>query len=122
MNRIRSPFNVSDPAMHAGIAAVADQPHVAAAIAHNTQWREILTREIEALGFPVTPSAANFVLIHLRDAAEAQAADAFLTGRGLILRLVKAYALPSCLRLSVGGETANRLVIAAFADFARRRG
>jgi histidinol-phosphate aminotransferase len=122
INRVRSPFNVNDPAMRAGIAAVEDQAHVAAAIAHNTLWRDILSREIAAFGFPVTPSAANFLLVHLRDEAEALAADAFLTSRGLILRLVKAYGLPACLRLSVGDETANRLVISAFGEFARQRG
>ncbi len=121
MNRVRSPFNVNDPAMRAGVAGVEDQPHIAAAIAHNTQWRDILTREIRALGFPVTASEANYVLVHLRDEAEAVAADAFLIARGLILRMVGAYGLPQCLRLSVGGETACRLVIAAFADFAKGR-
>ncbi len=122
INRVRSPFNVNDPAMRAGIAAVEDQALIEAAIAHNTHWRDVVTREIAALGFPVTPSQANFVLIHLRDPAEAKALDAFLTARGLILRYVAAYALPSCLRLSVGGETANRLVIEAFAAFAQQRG
>ena len=122
MNRVRSPFNINDPAMRAGVAAVEDEAHVAAAVAHNTQWREVLTREIRASGFPVTPSASNFVLIHLRDPAEAKAADAFLMARGLILRMVGTYGLPSCLRLSVGGEEANRLVIAAFAEFATHRG
>jgi len=122
MNRVRSPFNVNDPAMRAGIAAVEDQAHIAAAVAHNAQWREVLTREIRALGFPVTESAANFVLIHLRDPAEAAAADAFLMARGLILRMVGAYGLPQCLRLSVGSAVANRLVIEAFAEFARQRG
>ena len=121
MNRVRSPFNVNDPALRAGIAAVEDQAHITAAIAHNTHWREVLTRDIRAVGFPVTPSAANFVLIHLRDPAEALAADAFLTERGLILRMVGAYGLPACLRLSVGGAVANQLVIEAFADFARSR-
>ena len=121
MNRVRSPFNVNDPAMRAGIAAVEDDAHIEAAVAHNTHWRQVLTREIRALGFPVTTSAANFVLIHLRDEAEAREADAFLMARGLILRMVGAYALPTCLRLSVGGETANRLVIDAFTAFAKRR-
>jgi histidinol-phosphate aminotransferase len=121
MNRVRSPFNVNDPALHAGIAAVEDQAHIAAAVVHNTHWRDRLTVEIEALGFPVTRSAANFILIHLRDPAEAEAANDFLIQRGLILRLVKAYALPACLRLSVGTETANRLVIEAFAVFAQQR-
>jgi histidinol-phosphate aminotransferase len=121
MNRVRSPFNVNDPAMRAGVAAVEDQAHVAAAVVHNTYWRDVLTRDLAALGYRVTPSAANFILVHLKDAEEARDADAFLTARGLILRLVKAYALPSCLRLSVGGEVANKLVIAAFAEFAKTR-
>jgi histidinol-phosphate aminotransferase len=121
MNRVRGPFNVNDPALRAGIAAAKDVAHTQAAVAHNTKWRRILTDEIRALGYPVTESAANFVLIHMRDEAEARAADAFLTARGLILRLVAAYKLPQCLRLSVGGDVANRLVIDAFADFAKTR-
>lgn len=122
INRVRSPFNVNDPAMRAGVAAVEDQEHIDAAIAHNAHWRTVLTREIRALGFPVTESAANFVLIHLASPEEAAAADSFLIARGLILRMVGAYKLPSCLRLSVGGEVANTLVIEAFAAFARTRG
>ena len=81
----------------------------------------MLTRDIRALGYPVTSSEANFVLIHMRDEDEARACDAFLTQRGLILRLVTAYKLPHCLRLSVGGEVANRLVIEGFAAFAKQR-
>ena len=121
INRVRSPFNVNDPAMRAATAAVEDQPHIDAAIAHNTQWREVLTREIRALGFTIPESAANFILVAMRDPAEAEAADAFLTARGLILRHVAAYKLPSCLRLSVGSDTANRLVIAALGAFAELR-
>ena len=83
---------------------------------------DVLTSEIRALGFAVTASAANFILVHLRDEEEARAADAFPGRRGLILRMVGAYGLPECLRLSVGGEVANRLVIEAFAAFARQRG
>ncbi len=121
LNRVRGPFNVNDPALRAGIAAVRDIAHTRAAVEHNARWRRIVTDEIRARGFPVTESAANFVLIHLRDEAEARAADAFLTARGLILRGVAAYRLPACLRLSVGGETACRLVVEAFADFAAHR-
>ena len=121
MNRVRSPFSVNDPAMRAGIAAVEDVAHVAAAVAHNTHWRDVLTREIRALGVPVTPSQANFMLLHFRDTAEAKAADGFLTARGLILRYVAAYGLPACLRLSVGSDVANRKLIEAVAEFARER-
>lgn len=121
MNRVRSPFNVNDPALHAGIAAVEDQAHIAAAVAHNTRWRDVLLREIAGLGYHVAPSQANFILIALHDETEATEADAFLTARGLILRMVKAYGLPHCLRLSIGGDEANHLVIEALAAFAQRR-
>ncbi len=121
LNRVRGPFNVNDPAMRAGIAAIGDAAHVERSVAHNSRWREALSEGIRALGFPVTPSQANFILIHFADPAEAKAADAFFTARGLILRAVISYGLPACLRLSVGGDTANTLVLQAFSDFAATR-
>jgi histidinol-phosphate aminotransferase len=117
VDRLRGPFNVSTPAMRAGIAALADVAHIAMSIAHNEAWLPRLTREIGGLGIGVTPSVANFLLLHFADPAEARAADAFLTSRGLILRAVDSYGLPPCLRVTVGTEEANRLVIAALTEF-----
>ena len=117
LNRIRSPFNISIPAQEAGIAALADTGHIDRSIAHNEQWRAWLTTEIGKLGLGVVPSQANFLLIRFADAGAAEAADAFLTGRGLLLRRVAAYGLPECLRLTVGSEEASRLVVAALAEF-----
>jgi histidinol-phosphate aminotransferase len=118
VNRIRGPFNVNAPAIAAGVAAIGDDAHLAAALAHNDEWLPVLTREIEALGLKVTPSVGNFVLIHFppegRTAAEA---DAFLTARGLVLRRVEAYGLPHALRLTIGDGEANRLVIEALGAF-----
>lgn len=119
VNRIRGPFNVNAPAIAAGIAAIKDTAHVERARTHNTQWLAWLTEEIGKLGLPVTPSAANFVLIHFPDAKgrTARDADAFLSKRGLILRQVGAYKLPNALRMSVGTEEANRLVVQALKEF-----
>jgi histidinol-phosphate aminotransferase len=121
LNRVRGPFNVNDPAMRAGIAAIADTAHVARSVAHNSRWRDALSKGLRASGFAVTPSQANFLLVHFADAAEAKAADAFLTARGLILRGVASYGLPACMRLSVGGDVANGLVLEAFSAFAATR-
>jgi histidinol-phosphate aminotransferase len=119
VNRIRGPFNVSGPAMAAGIAAIQDDGHIARAVEHNEQWLAWLTREIEALGLKVTPSVGNFLLIHFPQEAgrTAKDADAFLSARGLILRQVEAYGLPDALRLTVGSEEANGLVVRALSDF-----
>jgi histidinol-phosphate aminotransferase len=119
VNRIRGPFNVSIAASDAGIAAIKDTEHQERSREHNSRWLAWLTEEIGKLGLKVTPSVANFVLIHFPDAKgrTAKDADAFLTARGLILRYVAAYKLPNALRLSVGTEEANRLVVAALKDF-----
>jgi histidinol-phosphate aminotransferase len=119
INRIRGPFNVNAAAQAAGIAAIEDTAHVELARAHNDKWLAWLLAEIPKTGLTVTPSIANFVLIHFptdkdRTAADA---DAFLSKRGLILRRVSAYKLPNALRMTVGSEEANRLVVAALAEF-----
>ncbi len=123
INRIRGPFNVNAAAMAAGIAAIADTAHVERARAHNDKWLPWLAAEIRKLGLKVTPSVANFVLIPFPEikGRTAEDADAFLTQRGLILRRVKAYKLPNALRLTVGSEEANRLVIEALAEFMDRK-
>ena len=119
LNRIRGPFNVNTPAMMAGIAAVEDAAHVERSRVHNDHWLPWLTQEISKLGLSVTPSVGNFLLIHFpeikgRTAADA---DAFLTKRGLVLRALSNYRLPHALRLTIGTEEANRLVLEGLRDF-----
>jgi histidinol-phosphate aminotransferase len=119
VNRVRGPFNVSAPASAAGIAAIADTAHVERSVAHNETWRAWLTAEIGKLGLDVTPSAANFILIHFPQTKgrTAPEADKMLTERGVILRQVGAYGLPNALRMTVGSEEANRLAVATLAEF-----
>ncbi|NEU10719.1 histidinol-phosphate transaminase [Methylobacterium sp. BTF04] len=121
VNRIRGPFNLSGIGIAAGAAAIADEAHVAAAIAHNTEWLSWLTQAVTQLGFTVTPSVANFLLMHCpegpgRSAAEA---DAFLTARGIIVRRVSSYGLPNALRVTVGSAEANRAFVDALTAFVK---
>jgi len=117
LNRIRGPFNVSLPAMKAGIAAIEDTSFIEMALAHNTKWLQWLTAEIEKLGLKVTPSVGNFLLIHFPSAEQARACDAYLSDKGIVLRRVDAYGLPQALRLSVGDKEANQAFVQALRDF-----
>jgi len=119
INRIRGPFNVNAPAIAAGIAAIEDHGHQERSREHNTRWLGWLALEIEKLGLRATPSVTNFLLIHFPQAKgrAAAEADAFLAARGLILRQLGAYKLPNALRMSVGTEEANRLVVATLKEF-----
>ena len=122
VNRIRGPFNVNTPAMAAGIASLGDPAHIERSVAHNAKWLGWLEENIRALGLEVTPSVANFVLIHFPQerGKTAKDADAFLMKRGLVLRQTGAYHLPNALRMTVGTEEANRLVVAALGEFLAR--
>ncbi len=119
LNRIRGAFNISAPGLAAATAAIGDVAHTEAAVAHNETWLPWLTAELTALGLDVTPSVANFLLVHFPDVPGRSAgdADAFLMQRGLIVRRVDAYGIPGALRLSVGTEEANRLLVATLAEF-----
>ncbi len=119
VNRIRGPFNVSTPAMRAAVAAIEDTVYQQTCKLHTEKWRNWLTEELPKLGLKVTPSVTNFVLIHFptekgRTAAEA---DVFLTRRGLVLRALNNYHLPDALRMTIGTEEANRLVVDALREF-----
>ncbi|WP_349368548.1 histidinol-phosphate transaminase [Salinarimonas sp.] len=123
LERIRPPFNVNSVALAAGVAAIEDEAFVSESVAHNEAWLEIVTREIAALGLAVTPSVGNFVVIHFpaEPGRSAKDADAFLTRRGLVLRRIESYGLPNALRMTIGTEAANRLVLAGLRDFLEGR-
>ncbi len=119
LNRIRGPFNVTAPAIAAGIAAIEDKTHVEASLVHNDKWLPWTTAEIEKTGLEVTPSVGNFILIHFpaSPGKDAAAADTFLKSKGIIMRRVAGYGLPNALRMTIGTESDNRAVVSALAQF-----
>jgi histidinol-phosphate aminotransferase len=123
VNRIRGPFNVSTPAMLAAVASLEDTAHTQMSKIHNEKWIRSLTEEIGKLGLKVTPSVGNFILIHFptEKGKTAADADAFLTKRGLVLRMLANYGLPDALRMTIGTEEANRLVLDGLRDFVGRK-
>ncbi|MGI4976556.1 MAG: histidinol-phosphate transaminase [Janthinobacterium lividum] len=117
LNRLRAPFNVNALALAAATAALSEPGWVENGRQHNTAQRARLARRLEAAGIRVRPGHANFLLADLDSAASADAADAFLRARGLIVRKVASYGLPSCLRITVGTADEVDLVADALAAF-----
>jgi len=119
LNRIRGPFNVSAPALAAGVAAVEDVAALGRARAHNQQWLPWFSERLAALGLPVTPSVGNFVLPRFPDdpRRNADAAFAFLQARGILTRQMGGYGLPQHLRITIGNGEEMEIVAAALAEF-----
>lgn len=121
LNRVRSPFNVNAAVQAAGIAALAEPGWVEKSRAHNSEYRAKLAAALTAAGIRVWPSQGNFVLADFGTEAQASAADAFLRGRGIIVRGMKSYDLPHCLRVTVGTAEEVALVAEALAAFMEGR-
>ncbi len=122
LNRTRGPFNVSAPAMAAGVAALQDAAFTDKVRAHNETWRTWTRDALIKLGLDVNASAGNFVLARFpgkdgRNSQNAEAADAFLKDQGIIVRRMEAYGLADCLRITIGLEDEMKALVGALKEF-----
>jgi histidinol-phosphate aminotransferase len=119
LNRIRGPFNLSSPAISAGAVAIEDVAHMERAKHHNDVWLPWVEGELRKLGLVVTPSVANFVLMHFPEGSDktAAGADEFLKSQGVIVRKVGAYGFPNALRMTIGSESDNKRAVDALARY-----
>lgn len=119
LNRVRGPFNVSTPAIAAGIAALEDTEALKRARAHNDHWQPWLSERLAALGLPLTAGVANFVTPRFPDepGRNADAAFAFLRQHGILTRKLAAYGLPQHLRISIGTGPEMEKVAAVLGEF-----
>ena len=122
LERLRGPFNVSQAAQAAGVAALDDREHVAHSRRHNARSRPWLIERLAALYLHPYPSAANFVLVrfpgHPERSADAALAD--LNENGVLVRALAAYGLPDCLRITIGTEAEVRATAEALEGFVAR--
>ncbi len=114
LNRMRGPFNVAQPALAAGLAAVRDQAYLAQSRAHNSRCRAWFADEAAKRGVAVRPSVANFLLLGFEDAEDARA---FLKRQGILTRQMAAYGLPDHLRVTIGTEAEMQAVLDALDEY-----
>lgn len=119
LNRVRGPFNVSAPALAAGVAALDDVEALNRARAHNERWLPWFSERLASMGIPLTPSVANFVLARFSDEVrkDADAAFAFLQSRGILTRKMGGYGLPHHLRITIGTGPEMETVAQALGEF-----
>jgi histidinol-phosphate aminotransferase len=113
--KVKLPFEPSAPAQAAGIAALSDRDFLRRSVALNARGREFLHRSLTGMGFVIAPSEANFVMLALENADCAQRLYEALLAQGIIVRPLRAFGLPQCLRISTGLDEHNRRLVDAIA-------
>jgi histidinol-phosphate aminotransferase len=111
LNRIRQPFNTNLPAQMAAVAALQDKDHMTLSREKNLAGMKQLETAFEAMGLSYIPSAGNFICVDFR--REAMAINNELLQRGIIVRPVANYDLPTFLRVTIGSEAENQRFIDA---------
>lgn len=118
LNRVRGPFNVSSPAIAAGIAAVRDVEFINHARSYNQACLTQVCGEINKIGLKAYKSSANFFLVEFPQGNKnSKNADQFLKDHGIIVRAIDSYGLANYLRFTVGSEEDNRFVVDVLKEF-----
>lgn len=102
VRKLLNPNNVSLVSQAMAAAALRDQNHVADIVDRTARQRDATCERLRAAGYTIPDSATNFLLIKFATESKAAAADAELRSAGLLLRGMKGYGLPDCLRATVG--------------------
>ena len=116
--RIRQPFNVGSVAQAAALAALDDEEHFERSRALVAEARERWACALNELGLRWVPTQANFILVDVGDGAVVTQA---MLERGLIVRPMDPYGMPSKIRITFGTREEDDRCLAALAEIVRSR-
>ncbi|MBV0933414.1 histidinol-phosphate transaminase [Marinobacterium weihaiense] len=100
LNRVRQPFNVSEPALAAACAVLDDTDYLQRSVEVNRAGMNQLEQGLIRQGLGFIPSHGNFITVDV--AREAQPVFAALLREGVIVRPLGGYRMPHHLRVSIG--------------------
>ncbi len=109
--KVKLPFEPSTLAQAAGIGALEDTAFLQRTIDVNTAGKAFLPPALERIGLTAVPTNANFFLIPLKSEAHVNSVYAGLLNHGVIIRPLRAFGLPHCLRITIGTQDDNDILM-----------
>jgi histidinol-phosphate aminotransferase len=115
LDRIRPPFNIARVSHDAALASLSDTNLTRKSIARVKQGKALLYRQLDALDISYVPSAGNFVLMRFPGISGYKLFTALLR-KGVIVRAMDEYALPECIRVTIGKPDEMKIFIKALKE------
>ena len=118
-NKVKYPYNINILTQREALRILADKEHIARVAAEIVDARNRLAIELGTLPIVerVYPSDANFLLVKMRG-VDATEVYGYLCRNGVVVRNRSRVALcGNCLRITVGNERENELLIAYLKNF-----
>jgi histidinol-phosphate aminotransferase len=119
MNKLRTPFNVTNVGQSAALAALDDAEHVRRSVEINREERGRLYDGLRGLGLSPVPSETNFLFIPIGAHAKSLCDELLL--EGVIVRPLGWMGFPEAIRISVGSPVENTKLLAAMTYTLERR-
>lgn len=113
LERIRLPFNVAATAIAGATAALDDDDFVRASLENNEKGKRQLFPALAEMGLEHYPTEANFYALAVPVGATRAYED--LLREGIIVRSGDALRMPGRVRITIGTEEENALLLAALA-------
>jgi histidinol-phosphate aminotransferase len=111
--KVKLPFEPSSIASAAAVAALDDFEFVEKSLDTNAGGMRLLIKELRNLGLRPLPTEANFLMIPLASPDQADELFHALLEEGVIVRPLKSFGLPSCIRITVGTPEENHICLSA---------
>jgi len=105
--KVKEPFSPSLIAHTAGSAAMDDIKFLEKTLAINNDGYIFLQKELTSLGIETIPSVANFLTSIWETNTQAFDITQSLLKKGVIVRNLKAFGWPNCIRISIGTADEN---------------
>jgi len=113
INRIKLPFEPNILAHYAGLAALQDRDFLMKTVNNNDEGLAYISAEADKLGMKRIPSHANFVLFEMGSEEEAMRVYNGVLRKGIAIRPLTAFGLPTCIRITIGSNDECELVVSA---------
>lgn len=117
LNRVRHPFNVNSLAIAAAAAVLKDRRYLEKSVECNANGMKQLEAGLEALGISYIASKGNFIAFDT--GSDGASVYQELLQRGVIVRPLGNYGMPSYLRVSIGLESENARFLLALGELTK---
>jgi histidinol-phosphate aminotransferase len=109
--KVKLPFEPSTLAQAAGIGALSDRDFVGHSLDVNTKGKAYLIPALRKLGLTLVPTEANFVMVPFASEATVNRVYEELLKLGVIIRPLRAFGLPHCIRITIGTQEENERLV-----------
>lgn len=116
LNKVRLTFAPSNIAQAAGIGAIQDKNFLEKTVCNNTEEIKAYYKLFDELAVDYTRSYGNFVMIALDSPEKAVNMFQKMLEKGVFVRVLAAFGLPHCIRITIGTPKDNQLFFKVFRE------